>query len=102
MNKLENAYSLLLEARKRAGEIEGYEYEGVTLQLAPGARYTPDFVVWEHVPGTLVRLVELHECKGFMREAALVRLRVAVKTYPCFRFKLCRLKRNHWTIEDIT
>jgi len=107
MNKLEAAYALILEARKRNGEIADYAYESVTLKLATGVRYTPDFVVWreETLYGTWARIadvVELHEVKGFMRDDARIKLRVAAKQFPYFTFRLCRRLKGSWTIEEVT
>jgi hypothetical protein len=80
MTKLERDYAALLELRVRAGEIEWYVFESVTLKLAPDTRYTPDFVVMT-ADGSL----EVHEVKGFMEEAAFVRVKLAASLYP-FRF----------------
>jgi hypothetical protein len=77
MNKLEAAYALGLEAQKRAGRIQGYWYEGITLKLGPDCRYTPDFLVILE-DGE----VQLHEVKGHMRDDAAVKLRVCVERYP--------------------
>jgi hypothetical protein len=55
----------VLEPRRAAGEIKLYVYEGVTLWLAPGVRYTPDFAAFR-ADGVL----ELHELKGYMRDDA--------------------------------
>lgn len=51
MNKTEAAFALLLEARKRFGEITAYHFEGITLRWGANPkngeemRYTPDFIV---------------------------------------------------------
>ena len=59
MNKTEKAYRDYLQARKLAGEILDYRFEGITLKLAKDLRYTPDFFVL--MPdGT----IEFHEVKG--------------------------------------
>lgn len=85
INGTEKRYALMLEARRLAGEVKWYAYEGMTLSLAHRARYTPDFCVLL-ADGTL----EFHECKGtFVREAALVRLKVAATMFP-FRFILAQ------------
>jgi hypothetical protein len=47
MNKTEAEYSLILEARKRCGEIEDWWFEALTLKLAHDTRYTADFLVLE-------------------------------------------------------
>jgi len=96
MNLTEQAYANdVLEPRKRAGEVVGYWFETITLKLANGVRYTPDF---------FVRLVsdeyEFHEVKGgFIRDDARVKVRVAAEMFP-FRFYLCQRisKRDGWSI----
>jgi hypothetical protein len=52
MNQTEAAYALVLEARKRLGEIHNYWFELVSLKLGKDVRYTPDFLVFER-DGTL-------------------------------------------------
>lgn len=95
MNKLESDYAAFLAGRK---DVAWWRFECFKLRLANGAFYTPDFLVVLS-DGT----VEVHETKGFFREAARVRLKVAVETYP-FVFRLVkRLKRNEgWDITDVT
>jgi hypothetical protein len=95
MNKTESAYSNLLEARKRAGEIAWYRFEGVTLKLAHDTRYTPDFAVMLS-DGTM----EMHETKGFMRDDANVKLNIAAEMFP-FRFFLIRKEKGEWDIRQI-
>jgi hypothetical protein len=98
MNRTEQAYAAVLEARKRAGEIRGWTYEAVTLRLARLCRYTPDFVVEEN-DGR----VSLREVKGFMREDAAVKLKVAVEQFPMFRFWLVRpARRGAWREERLS
>lgn len=86
MNGLERRYAEALQARKERGEIASWWFEAMTLVLADGVRYTPDFLV-QLPTGEL----ELHETKGFMREAARVRLRVCARMYP-FRVWLVEQK----------
>lgn len=95
MNKLEAAYSEHLERRRAAGEIAEWRYESTKLRLADGAWYTPDFRVL--LPNGEV---EFHETKGFMREAARIRLRVAAELHP-FRFVLVRRADGAWTEEVV-
>lgn len=95
MNKTEQDYAALLEVRRRAGEIESWEYEGMRLRLADGTLYTPDFVV------TYLDHIAFHETKGFMREAARVRLNVAAEKWWQFRFVLVQRKGKVWTYTDI-
>ena len=77
MNGAESAYALGLEARRRAGEIQAYWYEDVTLRLGPDCRLTIDFMVIA-ADGE----VQFHEVKGRMREDAAVKLRACLGKFP--------------------
>ena len=96
MNKLEAAYGMLLEAQKRREEIVDWLYEPISLHLAKGSQYTPDFMVVMN-DGE----VQFHETKGFMREAAFVRLKVAAAKFWHFRFFLVKSGKGGWSIEEV-
>lgn len=83
-NKTERAYGQRLELLRRAGSIKSWSFQSITLKLAFDCRYTPDFFV---VDGA--NEVEFHECKGFEREDAMVKLRVAARLFP-FKFLLVK------------
>ena len=87
-SKAEARYAQMLEAQRRSGQIDSWRYEAITLTLADGCRYTPDFLVIE---GGQMSLIEV---KGFMREAARLRLKVAVEMYPLFRWWLLWAKKG--------
>ena len=97
-NGLEREYGAHLEMRKRAGEVLWYRAWPGTLRLADGARYEPDYGVML-ADGTL----EMHECKGFWREAARVRIKVAAELYP-FRFLAITKRKARdgggWEVEE--
>lgn len=95
MNATERSYAEHLEQQRRAKHIQSYAFECLKLRLADGTFYTPDFFVVA-ADGTL----EIHETKGFMREAARVRLNVAADKYP-FRFRLVKLVSQRWEITDV-
>lgn len=95
MNKLETAYAAELARMVSQGEIASFEFEGVSFRLARGAWFTPDFAVW-HYDGRL----ELHETKGFWREAARVRIKVAASKYDRCRFVAIRLVKGAWVREE--
>jgi len=95
MNKLEAAWAEVLREREIRGEVLWWRYEGISVRLANGAWYTPDFAVV--VDGGEM---ECHECKGFMREAAHVRLKVAAETFP-MRFVLVRREKGAWAAEEV-
>lgn len=77
MNKTEARYATLLELRRQANEILWYAYEGFKLRLADNTWYTPDFAVMD-IDGFL----ECHEVKGFWRDDARVKIKVAANLYP--------------------
>lgn len=104
LNKTEAAF---LDWLRLSPEGEGREIlpQSVTLLIANGCRYTPDFFlppVWRgKVHGGITPLA--YEVKGFMREDAAVKLKVAARTYPWIRFYLVSRKgRAHpWRIQEI-
>jgi hypothetical protein len=83
MNRLEAKFAMSLEAQRRAGKIVLWRYERLTLKLADDTRYTPDFYVLE-----LDGAVSIYETKGYMRDDAHVKLKVAATAFPEFRFYL--------------
>ncbi len=99
MNKWETDYAQLLEYSKREGLISWYQFEPIKLWLGEGAWFTPDFAI---VTGLAdgVQQLQFHEVKGFWREAAKVRIKVARSMYP-FLFKTFRKLDGAW-IEDAT
>lgn len=76
-NGLEATFAALLEARKQAGELAWYAYEPFRIRLADGCFYRPDFVTVDMEGRT-----EVYEVKGFMREAARLRLKIATEKLP--------------------
>lgn len=80
MNATERDYGALLEARRIAGEVAWYKFEGLKLRLADNIFYTPDFAVM--LSGGEM---ECHEVKGFWQDDARVKIKIAASLYP-FRF----------------
>lgn len=93
MNKLETDYSRHLDSRKQRGEIFGYFFESFKLRLADKTWYTPDFLVIL-ADGTL----EFHETKGFRRDDAMVKIKVAAEQYPVFAFLLVEQAQGAWAM----
>lgn len=83
MTKTEERYAELLQARKLAGEIIDWQYEGVTFKLAKLCSYTPDFDVWL-ADGTM----EFVDTKGTgpMDDKSRVKVKVAAEKFPQFLF----------------
>lgn len=86
MNKTEQAYAAGLEARRAAGEVAWWRFEGVKLRLGDSTFYTPDFAVML-ADGRM----EMHEVKGFWTDDARVKIKVAADMYP-FQFVALRAK----------
>jgi hypothetical protein len=98
MNRLEADYAAHLDARQDVGEILRWRFEPVKLRLADKTYYSPDFLV---IRDDLS--VELHEVKGFMREDAAIKLKVAAEQFAFFRFMLATRKRkaDPWTVREV-
>ena len=79
-NSTEAKYEEQLKAELAAGHILWYDFEAVTLKLADGLRYTPDFVVM-HKDGVL----EMREVKGYWQDDAKAKIKMAARLFP-FRF----------------
>ena len=99
MNKTEAAWCRELELRRRAGEVQWYQYEPMALILAKATRYTPDFIVL-----TDAGALEAHEVKGFWRDDARAKIKIAATLFPWIRFvAISRGKgRAAWDIESIS
>lgn len=100
MNKTEANYALQLAALKQTGEIYHYGFEEVTLKLADGTRYTPDFFVVrkvEMINFTTHWLFEFHEIKGgYIWEDAKLKFKWARKQHSWFRFKMMQCIKGQW------
>lgn len=96
MNKTEAAYAAILDARRTAGEVAWFAFEALKYRLADNTFYTPDFAVML-ADGQL----EAHEVKGFWRDDARVKIKVAAERFP-IRFvavKAPRRKGDEWSTE---
>ena len=89
LNKTEQAFYDYLKAREDPGVPRTVlPPQSITLRIANGCRYTPDFVVAYHCP--MREQVELvaYEVKGFMRDDAAVKIKVAATAFPWIAFHL--------------
>ena len=100
MNRTEAAYAATLELDRISGAIVLYAFDAVKFRIADKCWYTPDFLVV--LPDGRV---ELHEVKGFWREDAIVKVKVAADKYP-FRFvavtKQSRKLGGGWTFREFS
>jgi hypothetical protein len=99
-SQLEREYAAVLEAQRVAGEILWWKHHAMRLRLANETFYSTDFLVM--LPS---HELELHECKGFIRESARVRVNVIAEMYP-FRVVMVRAERyrgtySNWTYEVV-
>ena len=77
MNQTEAAYAKYLEGLRIGRIIHRWDFEPVKLRLADRTYYSPDFRVI--LPdGT----IEFHEVKGFWRDDARVKIKVAAAQHP--------------------
>lgn len=90
MNKTEARYAEQLRLRQLAGEIEWFAYEAWTFKLATDTRYTPDFVVML-AGGAL----ECHEVKGFWRDDAKVKIKIAAEKFPLQFLAVREVAKKH-------
>ena len=98
MNRTEARYAQLLDLRKMAGEIIGYVYEPMGLKLADKTYYHPDFMV------IFRDRFEFHEVKGFWRDDARVKIKIAAERFPWFGFVVVQKMKSSdgWDIEKIS
>jgi hypothetical protein len=96
MSNAELEYAMILEHMKRRGEIESYRYEGVTLKLADGCRFTPDFFV---VVSSMILRLRFVEIKGrHIWEDSIVKFKVAKEQNPWAEWQMHqRSKDGQWS-----
>lgn len=81
MNKTEKEFANHLQRELDHHKILSFAFEPVTLKLAKDLRYTPDFMVHE-IDG----YITFYEVKGFWRDDALAKIKMASEKFPMFRF----------------
>lgn len=89
--RAELAVEALLLKHQAAGGIRSVEFEGVTLKIGAGVRYTPDFACIYHNGQFL--FVEAKGTKSW--EDALVKYKVAVGKYRNCRFQFYRVEKGN-------
>ena len=95
-SKWESAYAQELDLALRAGAILWWAYEELTLVIGHDVRYTPDFLV--RLPND--RMVA-KEIKGWFRDDAKTKFRVAAKAHPWLRFEAITRKRGAWITSEV-
>lgn len=87
LNKTERAYL----AHLRAERPPWIGVQSITLKLADDTRYTCDFFLLDD-NGTL----HGREVKGFFRDDAKVKIKVAARMFPFIRFHVVTKTKNGW------
>jgi hypothetical protein len=103
LNKTEAAFQQYLESLHASSSILSQK---ITLLIANGCRYTPDFVMKFDalVKDGECEAVSLwaYEVKGFMRDDAAVKLKVAASLYPWIKFHLVsKRKGGGWDVQEV-
>ena len=70
----------------------------MTLRLAGRTTYKPDFMTFSLFNNGMT----FWETKGFMRDDAAVKLKVAASAFPYFRWVLVQRDRRKWRCIDVT
>lgn len=95
LNRLEARYAQELELMKRAGVIIDYKIHPFGLRLADKTFYHPDFML------VFPDRFEIHETKGFLRDDANVKIKVAAAQFPWMKFKMVFWdKREGWKVKE--
>jgi hypothetical protein len=94
MNKLERSYAEHLDS-EMGRSIVWWAYEPVRLRLAERTTFTPDFLVQ-----SLSGLLSFFETKGFMRDDAAAKLKIAADMYP-FKFFLVKKSKAGWDVTEV-
>ena len=92
-NKTEEAYGYHIANHP---DVLMVGFERIKLKLADKTFYTPDFYVLKK-DGQL----EMHEVKGFMRDDAAVKLKVAAAQFPFIKFFLIKKDKTGWDIREV-
>lgn len=102
MNKTEAEYDAYLGLLLKAGEIDGFKFEGIKLKLADNTFFTPDFFVMAKDG-----VMELHDTKGttkklrksgekeaapWIEEDAKIKLKLVAELYPFRVFAVFKTK----------
>lgn len=99
-NGLERLYGDHLELLRLAGQIRWYRFGDTSLRLARRTWYRLDYRV-----GAPDGVQEIHEVKGHWEDDARVKIKVAARLFPEFRFiavmNAGSKKRPVWDVEAV-
>lgn len=93
LNKTERAF---LEYLRYTMHVRCLHIQAVTLKLAFDCRLTPDFSYYSQD-----EQLTFIDVKGFQREDALIKMKVAARTFPEWRFIIVKRIKGEWKFEEI-
>lgn len=96
-NGLESDYAAYLDTLRFGGDVLFWAFEKIRLTLADRTTLLPDFFIV-----TAEGKAEFHETKGFWREDARAKIKVAAQQFPCFVFKGVKNGKEGWEYELFT
>lgn len=92
LNKTEKAFHDYLCALS----LPWVSVQSITLKLGDDCRYTPDFAA-VNADGSIT----FYEVKGFWRDDAKVKIKVAARLFRWAKFVVVQKNKNAWTFQDI-
>jgi len=93
LNKTEKAYLAVL----RSLGVKNLGIQNITLKIADDCRFTPDFNYLAE-SGVMIFV----DVKGFQREDAFIKIKVAARMFPQFGFQIVKKDRNiGWDVQAI-
>jgi len=95
MNKTEARFAQWLDIGIREGRFVSKFFEDFTLRIGNNCRYTPDFAVL-----CADSSFRFYEVKGFWRDDARVKIKVAATKFPMFAFFAVQWKSGGWEVEE--
>lgn len=91
LNKTERAYLAVLRA-----QYGNVRIQSITLKLADDCRFTPDF---SYIKDGRMILVDV---KGFQREDALIKIKMAAREYSeLAEFQIVKKTKNGWDVKVV-
>ena len=95
MNQTEARYARNLDLKMLSGVgLIEWRFDEINLRLGNNLHYRPDFFL------VFVDHFEMHEVKGFWREDARAKIKMAVRLFPWFRWRAVQWKKKRWVFED--
>jgi len=107
MNRTEAAYAERLTSLQLSGDIAGFDFEPLTLRLAPKTSYCPDFLV--QLPDGTLAFHEVKACGSagqyLAEDASRIKIKVAAEKFGLFEFwfagKLPKKLGGGWKFERV-